>query len=375
MVKLFKELLKDHVKYTYPIGIDIDGQDIYALQLRQARHGLAIRSLAHGRFEGETAQALENGEGLISELKEMARNRGFRGKRVVVHLPSPHTYTFPINFRVGDEETTEEAILRESEKHLPFPIEEATIDYPSLGPSSSGEAKRFKATVIAVQTRKIKEFLLLLEKAGLTVEAVDTDISSLMRVHHYLHKAQPSPIMLCYIGYAQSLLSIVTKDSILVHRSIPWGTQILLTRLEKNLEVSKPQSRVLLQEYGLLHEQVEHPNGCKTSEDNSKEGVVQAVFQIITPYLEALIHGFHKVIGYVISEGPDTSVQQIFVYGQANHIRYLDRYLERTLSIPTKLVNPMTELAPPKDGVLWDMSDGAQFGLALGLAMRRVTWL
>lgn len=366
-----------NLKYTYPIGIDIDGQDIYAVQLRETRQGLAIRGLAHGQFKGEVEQAVEAGNGLVSEFKKIAKSRIFRGKRVVVHLPSPYTYTFPINFRVGEEETLEEAILRESEKHLPFPIEEATIDYPSLVPLSSAEAKRFKATVVAVHTDKIRQFLLMLEQAGLTVEAVDADISSLMRVHRYVHKIQPGPIMLCYIGYAQSLLSIVTEDNIAVHRTIPWGIQVLLTKLQENLEVSKHQSKVLLREYGLLHREEKHLSRSETikDEDTTDESVGRAIFQIVTPYLEALIYGFHNVIGYVISEQPDAAVQEICVYGQANFIHNLDQYLETTLNIPTKLVDPMTKVGLRENRMLRDTSDGAPFGLALGLAMRKVTWL
>ena len=107
----------------------------------------------------------------------------------------------------------------------------------------------------------------------------------------------------------------------------------------------------------------------------TRESLVRTIFQIMTPYLETLVYEFHNVIGYVISEEPDAAVQELCVYGQANFIRDLDRYLERTLNIPTKSVNPMTEIALPEDNMLSDMSDGASFGLALGLAMRKVTWL
>lgn len=367
-----------NLKYTtYPIGIDIDGQDIYAVQLRETRQGLAIRSLALGKVEGGAEQALEAGDDLISELKEIAKSKVFKGKRVVVHLPLQYTHTFPVNFHVDEGVTLEEAILRESAKHLPFPVEEASIDYPSIVPASSGETNKYKATIIAAHIDQIKQFLLMLKQAGLTVEAVDADISSLMRVHRYLHEIDANPVILCHVGYTQTLLSIVTAESILVHRSVPWGIQILLRKLHENLELSKAKSKLLLKEYGLLdtdRKNLNQGNGL-TDEYGTKEGVVRAIFQIITPYLEALTYQFHNVIGYVMSEEPDAKVKEIYVYGQANFIRNLDGYLERRLNIPTKLVNPMTRVALPEDSPLDDISEGAPFGLALGLAMRKVTWL
>jgi len=103
--------------------------------------------------------------------------------------------------------------------------------------------------------------------------------------------------------------------------------------------------------------------------------MLRAISQIITPYLETLIYEFHNLIGYVISEEPDARSQAIYVYGHANSIRDLDRYLESTLNIPTRLVNPMTKVALPEETVLPDRPEVAPFSLALGLAMRQVPWL
>jgi len=363
--------------YTYPIGIDIDSHNIFAVQLKDTGDGLAIRGLAHAEYEGSVEKASETDGGVVSQLKAITRNRAFRSKRVVVHLPSQYTLAFPINFRVGDEENVEEAILRKSEKHLPFPVEEAMIDYPSLASLASGEAEEYKATIIATQRDYIEQSLLMLKQAGLTVEAVDADISSLMRLHRYLHKVHAYSIMLCHIGYTQTLISIVTKDRILVHRNIAWGIRILLAKLQENLEISRHQARAILRDYGLLHKAEKDLNGDQglKEDDVTRESLVRTIFQIMTPYLEALVYEFHNLIGYVISEEPDAAVQELCVYGQANFIRDLDRYLEKTLNIPTRSVNPMTEIALPEDNMLSDMSDGASFGLALGLAMRKVTWL
>jgi type IV pilus assembly protein PilM len=366
-----------NVSSTYPIGIDVHRHNIYAVQLKKTRDGLAVRGLAQSEVENGPEKAWEADDGLVPKLKEIANNKAFRGKRVLVHLPSEYTYTFPINIQVGEGSTVEEAILLESAKHLPFPVEEASIDYPSIVSAPSGKVETYKATIIAAHMDKMRQFVLMLKQAGLVIEAVDADIASLVRLHHYLHEVDTNPIMLCHVGYTRTLLSIVTADRILVHRSVPWGIQILLTKLQENLELSHGQSRVLLKEYGLFRKDGESPSQSAglTDEDETTENMLRAISQIITPYLEALIYEFHNVIGYVISEEPDSRSQAICVYGHANFIRDLDRYLESTLNIPTKVVNPMTNIALPEACTLSDVSEGAPFSLALGLAMRKVPWL
>jgi type IV pilus assembly protein PilM len=362
---------------TYPIGIDIHRHNIYAVQLKKTRDGLAVRGLAHTAVENGAEKAWEPGEWLVPKLQEIKNNKVFRGKRVLLHLPSEYIYTFPITIQVGEGSTVEEAILLECGKHLPFPVEEASIDYPSIVSAPSGKVQKYKATIIAAQLEKMRQFVLTLKQAGLVVEAVDADISSLVRLHHYLHEMDAEPIMLCHLGYTRTLLSIVTKDRILVHRSVPWGVQILLTKLQENLELSHGQSRVLLKEYGLFRKDRKSPGQSSglTDEDETTESMLRAISQIITPYLEALIYEFHNVIGYVISEEPDSRSQAIHVYGHADFIRDLDRYLESTLNIPTKVVNPMTKMPLLEDSMLPDLSEGAPFSLALGLAMRKVLWL
>ena len=376
----FLQGLRSHMlnlQSTYPIGIDIHSQNIYAVQLKETPHGLAVRALAHRQGEGSPEKALEASDNLVLQLKEIAKAKVFRGKRAVVHLPSQYLYTFPINIQVDEGGILEEAILDESAEHLPFPIEEATIDYPSIVSTPSGKVNKHRATIIAAATDQVRQLLLTLKQAGLTVEAVEADICSLMRLHRYLQELNDAPVMLCHVGFARTLLAVATEDRIMVHRSIPWGIEILLAKLGKNLELSGNQPKVLLAACGFLRKDCKIPDktSCLTDEDVMQESVLRAVRQIVTPYLEALIYEFHNVIGYVMSEEPEAVIQGLYVYGQANFIRDLDRYLERTLNIPTKSVNPMTEIALPEDNMLSDMSDGASFGLALGLAMRKVIWL
>lgn len=364
-------------KSTYPIGIDIGDQTIYAVQLKETRQGLAVRGLAHREFELGAEGIFETGDALISELEEALKNKAFRGKRVVVHFPPENIISFPIYFQVGKAETLEEAILRESEQHLSFPIEEAIIDYPSIISLPSGEANKYKASVIAAHKDQMKKYLLMLNEAGLTVEAVDGGISSLIHLHRYLYELNSNPIVLCNIGYTGSILSVVTRDRILVQRSLPWGIQILLRKVQENLELSKFKSKTLLKQYGVLYkDDTSLDDGEDLSDrDTTGDSMSRAIYQMVTPYLAELIYEFHNIIGYVISEEQDAVLERIYIYGQGSFIRHMDHYLEKQLNIPTTLINPITKVSLPDDAILPDVSEGASFALALGLAMRKVTWL
>ena len=366
------------LKSTYPIGLDIGNRHIYAAQVKESQQGFSVRGLWHRELNGGVKNLPEKSDSLVPLLREICKGRRFRGKKVIVNMPSQHISSFPIRFQVGESEALEEAILRESRKYVAFPMEEAVIDYPSITSLTSAELNQYGATIIATRRDHVQQYLSMLKQAGLSVEAFDSGVCALLRLYHSLYDTTDNPVVLCNIGHTQSLLSIVTKDNILAHHHISWGTQILLRKLLINLEQlgGENNAEILLKKYGLLYEDREnYEDGMDLSEDTEMDNMLRAIFQIITPYIEEVIHEFHKIIAYVRSEISNPIFEGIYMYGQATRIRNLDRYIERRLNIPTTLVNPFANPTFSGKVILPDTSEGAPFALALGLAIRKVPWL
>jgi type IV pilus assembly protein PilM len=365
----------------YPIAIDIDDQNIYAAQFQESRQGISIRELFHGEPGNGETDGTEPDGAMLPVLKEIAKNRRFRGKSAAIHIPPQHVYSIPITFEVGMDETVEEAIVRESRKYLSFPLEEAVIDYPFIHDVSSGPGKKFKANIIAVRREHIKGYVHLLKRAGLSLEVIDFSLSSLLRLHHYLYAVSDGLVILCNIGHRQSLLSTVTKDSILATRDVAWGIGPLSNSLEVNLEIPREsqQAAEMLRKYGLFYEGYTGSSGGASPEGNGgkKEDVeiYRTVFQILTPHVDELIHELHQIMGYVRSETKKAKFEEIYMYGQASLINFLGQYLEKRLSIPTKCINPISKLTLSHSSLVPDAAGAAPFAQALGLAMRKVRWL
>ena len=362
----------------YPIGIDIGKNNIYAAQLKENRQGLEIRGLVHREYQTDKGGILEAKDVLIPLLREVVKDKRLKGRRVVVHFPSEYILSFPISFQLGKEETLEAAIMRNSKQYLTFPIEEAIIDYPSLTLVSGDEGNKYRASVVAARKDQMTDYLSILKTAGLTVEVVDFGVSSLLRLHNYPQQTILNSIILCNIGYSQSLISVVTKDSILVQRNVARGIRTVLKNLQANLELStdSEKAKVMLKKYGLFYEDC---LDCIVPEEKSPpedmRDMYRAIYQIINPHIEQLVHEFHRVIGYARSEQQDAVLEGIYIYGPGTFIRHLDRYLGKRLNIPASLINPLDKLGFYKAASLSDLSEGGSFGLALGLAMRKVTWL
>ena len=369
------------LKERYPIAIDIADQNIYAAQFQEAGQGVSIRELFHRQLGSAEPDSGEPDDAMLPAFKEIAKNRRFRGKSAAILIPPQHVFSFPAAFEIGVDETVEEAIVRESRKHLSFPLEEAIIDYPFIDDVSSGPGKKFKAKIIAVRREQVEGYAHLLKRAGLSLEAIDFSLSSLLRLHNYLYSIKDDPVILCNIGHRQSLLSIVTKNSILAKRDVLWGMEPLLNSLETNLELppNSQQAADMLKKYGLFYEDYNGSSAAASAEgDGDKEDtkeIYRTVFQILTPHVDELIHEIHQIMAYVRSETQKPMFEEIFMYGRASLINFLDQYLEKRLNVPTKCIDPTSKLTLSYSSLVPDAAEGAPFAQALGLAMRKVRWL
>jgi type IV pilus assembly protein PilM len=364
--------------FRYPIAIDMGCRNIYAVQFQKTRGGLSVREMLHRELDVDAVANPNQSRALRAFFIDISRDKGFSGKKAVLHLPPQHILSVPIRFRLESTETVEAAILRTAGGHLPFPVEAAIIDYPYLAPISPGNGDTHKATIIAVNRDHIDRYLPVIEAAGLSIEAVDFAVSSLARLHQYLHPVPRDPIILCNVGHTQSMISAVTKESILAHRNIPWGTGLLLDRIQANLEPINEyyKAKALLRTYGLLHDTLaegavrEDPN-----DESTFDHMRRAVYQIIAPLVDELIYELHKTIGYLRSEHEGAGIEEIHLYGQAASVYQMEGYVERRVGVPTRVVNPLTRLRLNDDAMQTDREDGGAFSLALGLGMRKVSWL
>jgi type IV pilus assembly protein PilM len=359
---------------AYPIALDFCDGHLYALQLKGRHQGQSIKGLWHAVLGA--AEAAEDGA-LSGILKEMVRSGRFARKTASLLVPHQDLSIFPLRFQVGKKESIDEAILRESKKYLPYSVEEAVIDYPTIiSPQSEegGGASLYKAIVMSVHREQIKKYVSLLEEAGLIVEAMEAEICSSIRLHEHLFQSPLNPIVLSHIGHRHTFFTIYSHQGILAQRSIPWGFDSLREKLSSNLSISGETKAVaLLAQYGLAYKDSE--NGpAEVSASLEYMNIARTIFQIITPLVDELIYEAHKLISYIRAEEHNPVFDGMYIYGQGALIHRLDRYVENRIGMPVRFSDPFQGMHPEAYGGL-NAPESAAFTPALGLALRKTPWL
>lgn len=360
----------------YPIAFDLGFHDIYALQLTKSRDRFRISSMFHQRLENDLIDIPKSHSELVRALKIIKKLGGFKGNRAVVHIPAHKVFSFPIEFVLKNDETMDEAILREVEQNLPYPIEEAVIDYPSI--TGSDQKKVYKVIIVSAQRNDIDEILDVFKQAGFRADALDFRPISSIRLHQHLAEVAEDPSVICYVGREESSVQIFNNNRILAMNKFPWGLGRLVDKLNTNLGFKNKTTNALdlLVNHGIRSgDSVKSTTPQLPLDESPDTAIGPIVSRIITPTIEELVFEFHKILGYIRNKEGVHKINDISFYGSAAMITGLDHYIQTRMNIPAKTIQILDHIDMKPDLEASAAKDITPFAAALGLAMREIPWL
>jgi len=279
---------------------------------------------------------------------------------------------------VGKRETVDDAIMREAQDALPFPVEEAVIDCASVREVPGSRSRRHKAILVTIRRDCVQRYVRAIKWAGLVPEAIDTGTTALIRLHRRLHEMNERPVIFCNVDETQTMLSVVTSESILAQHQVEWGLRPVKEKVAGNLEIAKDQSAAarLIEKHGVAYDAVEQGMADEAAVMRGAEDRIgRIVYQLVAPHLERLVYEFHTIIGYVRSEVSGADFGKVYLYGLGGSVRGMASYVADRINIPTECVNPIDSLTLAPGQEPPSPAESTAYAMSLGLAMRKVTWL
>ena len=194
------------------VGLDLDPGHIAAAEVHvngsvAVTRG-AVATLATGVLrEGEVG----DGPALTAALKEMwaehdlpkSVRMGIANQRIVVR-----TLDLP---PLDDPKAIASAVRVEAPDHIPMPMEEAVLDFQSLGRVETSAGPRERVVVVAVRREMVERYLEAVRAAGLRVEGIDLSAFALVRSMY--NKITDEDSGLLYVNAAGLVNVAVTSGS------------------------------------------------------------------------------------------------------------------------------------------------------------------
>lgn len=337
------------------IGIDITPHGAKALQFKRNNGFLSLHRASQISLSNLDEHEMENA------LPKLLAGDLFKGKKVILSLPSPLITTIPIKFSRKENESTDQAVLREAGNYLPFAIEGAIIDYLST-PVIDHQKQNF-VLLIAAKRADILRQIDMVKRAGLEAAVIEPRYCSLFRTIQWALKKILHDQFFIYLEEDTTIIMAVIDGQILFVREVSWGISQVKTKMEKTLGLSPKRAEKVLQQYGLEEENGDNQEREKIGRLEIKE-LYQVIHEVINPILEELCQEIQKVISYCSSIIQQRRpIDRALLLGQEVNIKSLAHFIQQNIGI-----NVMT----------WDTMETSEiikeerpfFEIPLGLTLR-----
>jgi type IV pilus assembly protein PilM len=253
-----------------------------------------------------------------------------------------------------DEKALAAAVKVQAPDHIPMPMEEAVVDWQSLGPVQTPAGPRTRVVVVAVRRESVDKLVAAATEAGLTLEGIDLSAFGMVRALQRSHAADTTGATLYVSVAGLTNVAVANELGCLFTRAAAGGLDGIVHTLAERRGLTFEHSRQWLGHVGL-----ETP-----IED------VEGEAELVTAARAALEEGVHQLADtvrnslnfYRMQESAETVAQGI-VTGPAVAIAGFVEALSEQLRLPLVA------------GVVASSDAGADLGrltVAAGLAVEEV---
>ena len=366
MVNRFKNLL---AKRKVGVGIELAPERINIAQLSKQRQGFKLAALSsfpvpEGIFQdGQIVDSPALAELIISALAESK----IKAQRVATAVPGRESLVrlIPLPAELDDRELREMVLNHEAGLYLPYPREEADIDYQKLGYFVDEDGIE-KVQVLLVATRKeiTDTYMDTFAQAGLEVDVLEINSFSLIRtIREQLRQFAPQEAaVLVDIEFDNTEIAIIVDGVPQFSRTVPIGTYQLQAALLRATKLPATRDTRMLQTISIPH-----------TDGDDVEDLVTPTNPGITSLLRVLgelTDELRRSLDFYLNQNSNLEITQILLAGPGGGIDNLEEFFRQKLNLPTVQIDPVSALALEVNEDQFTKAQRPGLGIVLGLGLR-----
>ncbi len=276
-----------------------------------------------------------------AKLKRMIEEKRWKGK--TISLTSSLIPSVIRRFQIPQVASSElkSAVHWQMKDQLPFPIEQAVVEYRVISYSSSPQGdKQMDLLAAAAPEKELKELVDSVEELGLQVRNAGLPATALENGAGQILSGKERVAVL-EIGAEATSFVILGKDGIHFYRQLQVTGKTITSALTGSIvsesgrvDIPPEQAEALKQKYGIPERNVQGHDPQYAIELN-KLGVM------MRPALEKLANELHRTLDYYRTQfnRPDQKVEQILLSGGGGQLKGLAQFLQESLSIPVGMLD------------------------------------
>lgn len=368
MVNRFKSLF---AKRTSGVGIELAPERINIAQLHKHGQGFKLGVLSslpvpEGIFQDGQ---ISDPSALAELIQSLLAESQIKADRVATAVPGRESLVrlIPLPAELDDKELREMVLNHEAGLYLPYPREEADVDYQKLGYFVDEDGIE-KVQVLLVATRKevTDTYMDTFQQAGLKVDVLEINSFALLRtIREQLRQfSQQEAAVLVDIEFDNTEIAMVVDGVPQFSRTVPIGTYQLQSAILRAMNLPASRDTQLLQEIAIPTMTVD---AGRPSVINADQGTA-AMLRVLGELTDEL----RRSIDFYLNQSENLEVAQILLAGPGGGLKQLDEFFTQRLSLPTVQVDPVAALSLEVDEEKITASQRPGLGIVLGLGLREV---
>jgi len=334
----------------FGFGLDIGAYSIKFACLKRVKKEVQLVDLA---LEKGTEPA-----NIKSDIDRILQANKLKEAEMVCSVAGPSVVVRYADFPDMSENEVMGAVTLESERFLPFRLEDVNLDLQILRGARETKGK-MQVMIVAARKEIIKKRLDFLEAGAWTPLAIDVDALSIANCFEREGVTSANAIALLNMGAAFTNLCIIEENLPCFTRDIPVGGNTITSHIQKRIGVPPEEAEELKINIGLATE----------TEGIDKEKITKvndAIREILEVFLKEIRYSFD----FHQSQAKGKIIEKIYVSGGTGILKNIDKFLSAELGAPVEIWNPLRILPSPKEVIDKWQAVSPVFAVSLGLAYK-----
>ena len=264
---------------------------------------------------------IRNADKIASAIREQLEGNGITNKNVIFVLTSTKVVNREVLIPEVKESKIKGIVSANASEYFPVNIEDYVVSHSVLEHVvNEDKTKQIKLMVVAAPTTMVKGYYELGSMLGLNVQSIDYVGNAMLQ----LIKTQTSSTMttmVIQLGSESTILNIVKGDALLLQRTVPYGTNAVVTEVMDEKGVDATTAMTMLQNDRMI---------TVDFDDNAATGAFRY-----------LINNIGRVIDYFVTKNPDKPIDDVYLTGDGALIRGIDGLFKIQLNLQTKIMDSL----------------------------------
>ncbi len=341
------------------LGIDISSTSVKILEISKTGdqfcvQGYARAVLPESAMEGSSIKDIDT---VASSIKNALLSANLTCNLVACAVPEASAISKVIQVNAGlSMQEIEESVVIDSDKYIPYPIDEVNIDFNIIGPSTKNSAL-LDVLIVASRTENVSKRVDVMTRCGLIAKIVDVESYAVERSAQLLKPELPSGgekknIAIVVIGAAYTHLYVLHGMKIIFSREEEFGGKQLIDAVIQLYKMPREEALIAV-EQGSLPENYDS--------------------EVLLPFKELILLQVKRSLQFFFSTSHHTFVDHIILAGGVAKLPGIAQLLQEHINIPTSIANPFAHMTFAKTVNREAITnDAPMLMVACGLALREI---